>query len=280
MRAFWGLLIACAAAAQSPEAGRIERDGSQAVLIVQAPRPVDSAAIMLAKHFGMRVSVEDPPYVCADDKVDITARVAPGKLAHPVFSPRGGALRVSFAVGLDGAPADRSTLVRDLVQAANEAFPFSYRLQDAAGSYAIIPQTTRDQLCNEVSYLPLLDRKISIPFGKRKILESAELLSKALSEQTGLRVSCCQSAIAGYPWGLEEVEIGAEDEPARDVLRRLIAATLHGRPDPYFWLLRCDPHPAGWCFINLMRTPLAAPTPSEPLPPPSGGNPWFVPAPQ
>jgi hypothetical protein len=38
-------------------------------------------------------------------------------------------------------------------------------------------------------------------------------------------------------------------------LRRLIAATLHGNPDPYFWLLRCDPRPSRWCFINLMGVP-------------------------
>ena len=55
----WGV----AAVAQSPEAGRIERNGDQSTLLIESPRPLDSAAITIAEQFGVPVSVEDPPYV-------------------------------------------------------------------------------------------------------------------------------------------------------------------------------------------------------------------------
>src|SRR5271169_3988074 len=70
-------LLCCGSAiAQNPEAGRIERNGNQATLIVDSPRPVDSAAITLAEEFGMRVNVEDPPYEFKDDMKDVTATVS------------------------------------------------------------------------------------------------------------------------------------------------------------------------------------------------------------
>jgi hypothetical protein len=60
-RILW-LLGCLSVVAQNPEAGHIERNGNQAILIVDSPRPVDSAAITLAEEFGMRVNVEDPRY--------------------------------------------------------------------------------------------------------------------------------------------------------------------------------------------------------------------------
>ena len=56
----WLLLCGVIGVAQNPELGRVERRGDQATLIVDGPRPVDSAAMTLAQEFGIRVNVEDP----------------------------------------------------------------------------------------------------------------------------------------------------------------------------------------------------------------------------
>ncbi len=50
---------------------------------------------------------------------------------------------------------------------------------------------------------------------------------------------------------MAEVAFEANNEPARNVLMRLIAAALPGQSDRAFWLQRCDPLPSTWCFINL-----------------------------
>jgi hypothetical protein len=78
-----------------------------------------------------------------------------------------------------------------------------------------------------------------MPAGVRRIHESASLMAADLARQTGLRVSCCQSAIASYPWGMEEVMFDADKEPARLVLRRL---------GLNLWHMRCDDK---FCFIDI-----------------------------
>src|ERR1043166_51744 len=254
MRCFclYALAGAIVAIAQSPEAGRIERAGNQATLIVDGPRPVDSAAITLAEQFGMNVSVEDPPYLFRDDVKDVTAEVA--RTANPsrrVLVPRGGRLTVDFSVRADGFPDDVRGLIETLVGQANAQFPFAYRVDPMGSSHVIVPTRTRDALGNVIEMKPMLDRHVDIPLGPRTIAETANLVTAALSAQTGLHVSCCQAGVAGVPWGGSTITFEAHDESARDVLMRLIATDLQGKPNHFYWLERCDPLPSNWCFINL-----------------------------
>ena len=241
------------AAQDNPEAGRVERNGGQATLIVDSARPVDSAAITLAQEFGMRVNAEDPPYVYKDDITAPDFSRYP-TLRRDVRIPTGGRLEVSFRIKSDGSPEDIPGLMHSLVDAANARFPFAYRLDVDGNWYSLVPTHTRDALSNAVEITPLLDRRIMIPPGKRSIAASAQLMADALSAQTGLRVSCCQAFVAGIPWGIAEVPFEAHDEPARDVLKRLIKAGA-GRRETEYWLQRCDPLPSTWCFINVTRAP-------------------------
>ena len=248
-------LILCSgvALAQNPELGHIERNGNEATLVVDSPRPVDSAAQTLAQDYGIRINVEDPPYLFKDDVKDVTASVRrDGKSEPRVFIPKGGRLALRFAVGPEGKPANASTVVRSLVDAANAQFPFQYRLDVDGDWFSIVPTHTRDANGRIVSITPLLDRRVTIAGGSRKILESANMMANALSVQTGLHVSCCQEAIGGYPWGMPEMYFEAQDEPARSVLKRLLVAASGNQPNRDYWLQRCDPAPSGWCFINWM----------------------------
>jgi hypothetical protein len=232
------------ALAQNPELGRVERSGNEATLLVESPRPVDSAASTLASEFGIRVNVEDPAYIFRDDVKD-------AGISRPVLIPSGGKLEVRFSLGSDGMPVDITGLLRSLVDAANSQFPFQYRLDADGNWFTIIPTHSRDQLGKSVATVPLLDRHVTIPPGTRPIRQSASLMADALSSQTGLRVSCCQGGVAGIPWGMAEVFFEANDEPARSVLKRLFTAAAVNQPDRNYWLQRCDPLPSAWCFINL-----------------------------
>jgi len=148
---------------------------------------------------------------------------------------------------------DMRGLLQGLVDRANEQFPFGYRLDVDVDSFSLVPTHTRDLLGHVVEITPLLDRRITIPFGTRTVAETVNLMTAQLSAQTGLHVSCCQGVVAGIPWGMTRADFEAQDEPARSVLRRLIASELQGRPNVYYWLQRCDPLPSQWCFINLMH---------------------------
>jgi hypothetical protein len=256
--------------------------GNEATLIVDGSRPVDSAASTLASEFGIRVNVEDPAYIFRDDVKDVTASVS--RDAHParaVLIPKGGNLEVHFTLGSDGMPVDTQDLLRSLVNAANVHFPFQYRLDEDGNWFTIIPTHTRDQLGNSVATAPLLDRHVTIPPGTRPIMKSAGLMADALSGQTGLRVSCCQGAVAGIPWGLAAIFFEAKDEPARSVLKRLFTAAAINQPDRDYWLQRCDPLPSTWCFINLAHVSreTVAPTSTQRASPPpvkSQASPFFI----
>ena len=232
--------------AQSPEAGRA---GAQAMLTVDGPRPVDSAAITLAEEFGINVSVEDPAYLFRDDVKD--ARTA--NPSRRVLVPRGGQLAVNFPVRADGFPEDVPGLIEILVRQANAKFPFAYRIDSIGNSYAIVPTRMRDAVGNVIETTPLLDRRVNIPLGTRTIAETASVMTAALSAQTGLRVSCCQAVIAGVPWGRSQIAFMAPDESARSVLTRLTEAELQGRPNHYYWLERCDPLPSNWGHDDLVQ---------------------------
>jgi len=257
-------LVWAAAALAQPEGGRIERNGSEATLIVESSRPLDSAAITIAEQFGIPVSAEDPPYVYQDDMKDVTAEVA--RRANPlsrIFVPKGGRLEVQFTLRPDGSPVDVRALLRDLVDRANAQFPFGYRLDEDGDSLVLVPTHTRDLLGRAVEITPLMERRVTIPAGSRSIAANAKLMADALSAQTGLRVGCCQGVVAGVPWGMKEVAFEAGDESARSVLKRLIAASLEGRPNGYYWLQRCDPLPSHWCFINLQHIPARTDPPAR-----------------
>ena len=261
---------------QNPEAGRIEVSGREATLTVEAPRPVDSAAMTLAERYGIAVSVEDPVYRHPDTVRDVTAEVvrtpSPGLR---VLVPRGGRLQIRFPVNDDGTPQNVQQLLQSIAGAANAQSPVGWRLDATPGWLTLIPTQTANADGQTVSAPALLDHKVTIPAGTRSVAEHAMILAEALSEQTGFRVSCCQGTLAGYPWGLAVIAFEAHDELARNVLRRLVAAT----PGDYHYLQRCDPVTSGkeaWCFINLrmLYRPLS-PSVREQSPVPGQRNPFF-----
>jgi len=160
------LFASALALSQSPEAGRllIEQNGKFTKLILDSPRPLDSAAITLAEKFGIAVSVEDPPYLYLDDLKDVTAIVSRDP-SPPwrVLIPKGGTLEVEFASGPGGAPEDTPGLLNRWVSLANEKFPFGYRVDSVGGLFTLIPTHTRDALGRKIEIVSILDRRVTIP---------------------------------------------------------------------------------------------------------------------
>jgi hypothetical protein len=136
--------------------------------------------------------------------------------------------------------------------------PYEYRLDVSGSDYALVPTRTRNSNGNLEDLLPLLDRKVTISPGTRSIAEHANLMADELSKQTGLRIGCCQSLVAGIPWGMAEVRFEADHKPAREVLKSLIlieqqtndqASGTHADFD--HWVVRCDGTGVPFCFIEV-----------------------------
>jgi hypothetical protein len=209
------LLLPLLLQAEDPELGRIEIAPPDARLSIDSNRPVDSAAKTLATDYGISISSEDP--------VSIDA-------ANQRFG-----LEAHFAVNPQGFLQSVRAALETVVNAANAKLPYTFRLEQDGDDWTFVPVPA------------LLDRHVTIPPGRRRVNEHVKLLTDALSAQTGFHVSCCQGAIAGYPWGMETIDFAAYDEPARSVLRRLIRAT----PGRHYYLQRCSTVTVPWCFINL-----------------------------
>lgn len=222
---------------QTSDVAQIERRGDSAVLSVNTFRPLDAIATKLESQFGFVVSAEDPLFQFRGDMMDISLEVP--RVRSGTLVPARWVFEIRFQVNPDGSPQNAHDLLASIVAEANLRSPFAYRLDEVGGAFVFVPTRTRDAQGRSIPITPLLDRLVTIPPGVRRINESASLMAADLSRQTSLRVSCCQSLIAGYPWGMEEVMFAANNEPARSVLRRL--GLNH-------WHVRCDEK---FCFIDM-----------------------------
>jgi hypothetical protein len=217
---FW-LVAGLPGAAQS-ELPTIDRHGDHATLTVDMCRPLHAIAT------AFDISAEDPFYLFAGDMTDASLEIS--KLKPGTLVPKKHKIQVDFPINPDGSPRDLRELLKSVVDAENAQSPFAYKLH-TEGGFLFVPTRTRDAQGRSIEITPLLDRQVTIPHGTRMIRESAEMMAQELSKQTGLQVSCCQSVVAGYPWGMEYLTFEANHEAARSVLRRL---------GLYRWQVRCD----------------------------------------
>jgi hypothetical protein len=217
--------------------------------------------VTIADRYGIKVSVEAPKWDFPGDTEDVA-------VADPDFSEqhdhihydvmRRHAIAASFSTSENGHPDDVAGLLRQLADAANREMPYEYRLDVSGDDYALVPTRTRNSKGDLEDVLPLLDRNVTISSGTRSIVEHANLMADELSKQTGLHIACCQSFVAGVPWGMAEVRFEADHKPAREVLKSLILieqqanSQASGRhPDYDHWVVRCDGTGAPWCFIEV-----------------------------
>jgi hypothetical protein len=216
-------------AAQTSDVASIERDGDVSTLSVNTFRPLDAVATILESQFGIAVGAEDPFFQYKADMMDISVEIP--KLRAGTFIPARWKFEVRFQVNPDGSPRDIRDLLKSIVTSANTRSQFGYRLDENGDAFSFVATRTHDAQGRSIAVTPLLDRLVTIPSGVRRINESASLVAKELSKQTGLQVSCCQSVIAGVPWGMEEVAFAANAEPARLILMRLGLNHWHARCD-------------------------------------------------
>ena len=245
------------------------RDGEHATLSVFGSRPVDLAAKKLVEDFAVAINVEDPVAMRRDGVRDI----AMDRTGRSRLVPKPSFLEIGLDLRLDGSLADARRVVRELADTASNELPFDYRVDEDGDVFTLVVIRTRDEQGRSVESMPILDRRVTIPLGTRKIFEHINLLTESLQQQTGVRMSCCQPAVSGIPWGSTVVSFEARDEPARTALLRLVRREpgrdrllrkAHAGPydlvksqpgrEHWHWTMRCQPGEAS-CFINVAPIP-------------------------
>jgi hypothetical protein len=256
-----GQLCTTLAAGQSSDCASVSQSDKEVTLTANSWDPVYAIGATLADRYGINISVESPQWAFPGDTEDVA-------IADPQFSAqhrnihylimKRHTVEVRFSPVGNPAPNDVSRLVSQLAEAANKEIPYFYRLDTHNNEYALVPTRTRTSAGELENVQPLLDRHVSLPAASRPIADHARLMADQLSEQTGLNISCCQTLVAGVPWGSAEVPFQADNEPAREVLRELIrleqqenSQAPNRHPDYDHGTVRCDGTGAPWCFIEV-----------------------------
>jgi len=254
-------LCTALAAGQNSDCASVSQSDKEVVLTAKSWDPVYAIGATLAERYGINISVESPQWAFPGDTEDVAIAdpqfSAQHRNAHYLIMKRH-TVEVGFSPVGNPAPNDVSRLLSQVVEAANKEMPYFYRLDAHNNEYVLVPTRTRTSAGELENVQPLLDRHVSLPAASRPIAEHARIMADQLSEQTGLNISCCQTLVAGVPWGLAEVPFQADNEPARDVLRKLIrleqqenSQAPNRHPDYDHWTVRCDGTGAPWCFIEV-----------------------------
>jgi len=230
--------------------------GNEIILTANSWDPVVAIGQTLADKYGISVSVEAPNWDFPGDTEDVAASDPEYSATHNHIHyqvMKRHVVQVRFPATPTLVPNDVPALLRQLAAATNKEIPYAYRLTASGGEYALVPTKTRNSAGVVQEVQPLLDRNITIPEGTRPLAEHARLLAEQLSQQTGLHISCCQTFVAGIPWGMAKVPFGANDKPAREVLKALMQLEHQTNMQSRFdhWVVRCDGTGAPWCLIDL-----------------------------
>jgi hypothetical protein len=251
------LLNAATVKSQESETGITILDRNDRMLKIDANRPLDAAAFLLAQDYTIHINAEDSPLACSNDVIDTRPSQENALAADHFYLPKGGHLEVLFPVDDHRHVVDAFILLDRIVNEANRALPYRYRLHQENGEvYSLVPIEARDQHCRLVKITSLLDHRISLPKETRGIFETIRAFDSALTaaagEQTTTNTQSWMNRVADFP-----ISIGAQNTPAREILLTIIRET-HYR---FYWLAREQPFHSGWT-INLL--PLTRPVNKEP----------------
>jgi hypothetical protein len=192
------------------------------VYTIDYPRPLEQAAILLERKLGVPIWYEDPPWAFSGDLVEAADLPGNQELAarYPSWRgplvPRGGRMTLTLP---ETPAALRAANPINLLETAivahgqlNNSSSFKVvRFGDTEFSIVATRAATKEGRAQ--TQVSPLDRKISFAEADRTLADTLNFICKAISVQLMVQFT-------GGPEKSRRVRIGANDEPARDVLAR------------------------------------------------------------
>jgi hypothetical protein len=188
-----------------------------ASVVVSDARPVAAAIDEIEKLSGRPITYEDPPFL---NKDYMTPMVEDMSGDPRLLVPSGGSLR--FTLPADASPEQKVAAAQSMVgnyNASHGAATFSVS-QD--GLTHVVPRQTMDASGRLVPVTPVLDTRITVAAKPRSAMDLLGEICQAVSLVSGQSVG-----IGNVPTNAlyqQMIEIGANNEPARQVLEKLIVA--------------------------------------------------------
>lgn len=221
--------------------GVVRHHVDSATVLANDPRPLSQAITAVSEEYGWVVHFEEPPYQSNLELVDDTA--PQWRAAHPnvkgVRIAAGGAFHTEYPEkpNLATSAAEEERVLKKIVMDCNQSGnPGKYGLRRLPDdSFLIAGTSVKDDTGADVPVSAILDTPISFPGETRSVAQTITLITRELSEATGIRV-----LMGTMPINLffqSQVAIGGENVPARSLLQQALAGTkrqLH-------WVLYYDP---------------------------------------
>jgi len=187
-----------------------------ASIVVSDPRPVAAAIEEIEKLSGRPITYEDPPILNKDYMMPMVEGGDPRLLV-----PRGGSLR--FTLPPDASAEQKVAAAQSMVgnyNASHGAATFSVS-QD--GLTHVVPRQTRDGSDRLMPVTPVLDTRITVAAKPRSAMDLLNEICQAVSRVSGQPVGI--GTVPTNAMYQQKIEIGANNEPARQVLEKLILAS-------------------------------------------------------
>jgi hypothetical protein len=185
------------------------------------------AAVMdaLVARYGYLVTLETPRYVFGDDLEDQSAQSRNDKGNGPrILMSRSISLTMTLPppgnTGLDGLESILKKVAQDTGSNDHGAH---YRVEREGDVFHIIAAEVRDSKGRWAAYTPILDTPISIPIADRSLYESLNSMCMAVQQAAHVPVEPLQIPFRALRNARSTV--GANNEPARTVLTRLLAGS-------------------------------------------------------
>jgi hypothetical protein len=195
--------------------------------VVAEPRPLARAADLLQRKLGVGISYEDPPWIYQGDLVEAANLPSNSevKKTSPRFHatvPAVGSLDLSLPLNVASHSISMPAIsvLQDLLsEHVRRGNPGEFKVLTLGGDFSIVPFVARDKVGNSLAVRSPLDFAVSFPNAVRDGMAALKTLCEAITEASGMRTS-----VGGVPKlsFTTTVSLNATNEPARDVLVRLL----------------------------------------------------------
>ena len=244
------------------ESGSIEWHDGTATLVARGSSPMEDVAETVEKCLGVPVSSERPFQMFLGDLLDVTDPKFVAQHPEPdrrAFASKPAKVQVDFATNPDGSAADVEAVLKAVAVQVNQQQPYEFTVEKVVRTkftmFVLVPTATHDEQGAVIHPVPYMETTVALRAQKAAISDLANQMSAQISAKTGYRFYCCESYVAGIPWGSVPMEYGPAEKPAREMLADLMET--EGRAQSY--MAACESRSREFCFINVKGKPIPAP---------------------
>lgn len=208
-------------------------------ITIDSPRPLADAVEQIAKLSGPAINYEDVRVLNGADIQDVTDQISRKQVGpndKRSLGPRGGKLSAQIIVDPTTQTLPDVMSAQNALNAVVNAYntsglpgKFKIALGNMSGALYVAPTAERNSTGQTVSFTPVLSSRITLQAVKQTAYVTLEAILGEVSKVSRQKVA--MGMIPFRAFAVAEVTIGADNEPANDVLARLFDAVSKAGAD-------------------------------------------------